>query len=272
MHRSGTTLLSQALINHGLFMGKYREKNEEALFFLKLNSWMLRQANATWDAPENFLHGSDKFYERMARVCEDHVRSPFKFLKYLGLNRFANKDSIRKSKISWGWKDPRTTFTLPVWQKIYPEAKILHIYRNPVDVAQSLRKRAIMEEISFRPNIATRLKENLLIGRIPYTGSFNVMNLYNGFKLWSLYVNKALQYEGALHIKYEDLLQSPQPTLSKIIRSVNLEVDETTMALTAGQFDKSRRFAFVKSDELCTFYERIKSDPLVKKLGYSDIL
>ena len=274
MHRSGTSMLTRFIHESGVFIGKKGKMgpNSEAFFFQRINEWMLFQKGATWDSTNNLKFNSKFTNDNLVDVVNNRLQPIIHTRNYLDYKDLVSNGNLLECNFNWGWKDPRTTFTLPVWQKIYPEAKILHIYRNPVDVAQSLRKRAIMQEMSFRPNIKTRLKENLLIGKNQYTGSFNVMNLYNGFKLWSLYVNKALQYEGALHIKYEDLLQSPQPTLSKIIRSVNLEVDEITMALTAGQFDKSRRFAFVKSDELCTFYERIKSDPLVKKLGYSDIL
>jgi hypothetical protein len=41
----------------------------------------------------------------------------------------------------WGWKDPRSTFTLPLWLCLFPNAKIINIKRHGVDVAQSLRVR-----------------------------------------------------------------------------------------------------------------------------------
>ena len=41
----------------------------------------------------------------------------------------------------WGWKSPLTTFTLPIWLDLVPHAKVIHIYRHGVDVANSLRQR-----------------------------------------------------------------------------------------------------------------------------------
>ncbi len=42
---------------------------------------------------------------------------------------------------SWGWKDPRNTFTLPMWLKVFPNAKVIHVLRDKESVARSLMKR-----------------------------------------------------------------------------------------------------------------------------------
>ncbi|MBW1793701.1 MAG: sulfotransferase [Deltaproteobacteria bacterium] len=41
----------------------------------------------------------------------------------------------------WGWKDPRTTLTLPLWLKLFPKARIIHVIRNGIDSALSLWRR-----------------------------------------------------------------------------------------------------------------------------------
>lgn len=41
----------------------------------------------------------------------------------------------------WGWKDPRSSLTLPFWRKILPEMHYIVCVRNPVDVVNSLLKR-----------------------------------------------------------------------------------------------------------------------------------
>jgi hypothetical protein len=43
--------------------------------------------------------------------------------------------------MAWGWKDPRNSITLPVWLKLFPDARVIHIVRNGVDVAESLYRR-----------------------------------------------------------------------------------------------------------------------------------
>src|SRR5439155_5522042 len=40
----------------------------------------------------------------------------------------------------WGWKDPRTSLTLPFWQTLV-EPKLVVCLRNPLEVAVSLHRR-----------------------------------------------------------------------------------------------------------------------------------
>ncbi|MEZ5023867.1 MAG: sulfotransferase [Chitinophagales bacterium] len=56
----------------------------------------------------------------------------------MGPHRF--KD-IRDLDIPWGWKEPRNSFTLEFYKELFPDAKIIHIYRNPIDSANSYLKR-----------------------------------------------------------------------------------------------------------------------------------
>ena len=32
---------------------------------------------------------------------------------------------VRDIPFPWGWKDPRNSITLPLWLRLYPEAKII---------------------------------------------------------------------------------------------------------------------------------------------------
>jgi hypothetical protein len=41
----------------------------------------------------------------------------------------------------WGWKDPRTTLTLPFWQELVPDAKYVICLRNPADAISSMQRR-----------------------------------------------------------------------------------------------------------------------------------
>ncbi len=42
---------------------------------------------------------------------------------------------------TWGWKDPRTTLTLPFWRDLVPNARYVICVRNPVDAISSLQRR-----------------------------------------------------------------------------------------------------------------------------------
>ena len=41
----------------------------------------------------------------------------------------------------WGWKDPRTALTLPIWARIFPRPAGWTVVRNGVDVAIGTRRR-----------------------------------------------------------------------------------------------------------------------------------
>ena len=43
----------------------------------------------------------------------------------------------------WGWKDPRTSLTLPFWTDLFPNLKIIVCVRNPVEVVMSLARRGL---------------------------------------------------------------------------------------------------------------------------------
>ena len=68
MHRSGTTLLSKLLENAGIFMGNKKEINNEALFFLKFNEYIFKQASASWDSPINLKFTNNFFKENIKRI------------------------------------------------------------------------------------------------------------------------------------------------------------------------------------------------------------
>ena len=42
----------------------------------------------------------------------------------------------------WGWKDPRTSLTLPYWLRLFPTARVIHVHRDPAQAARSLHARA----------------------------------------------------------------------------------------------------------------------------------
>jgi len=46
----------------------------------------------------------------------------------------------------WGFKDPRTLLMTDAWREICPEARFVGIFRNPVAVCRSLRRRSQMTE------------------------------------------------------------------------------------------------------------------------------
>lgn len=277
MHRSGTSILARILEELGLFVGyKKNERNNEALFFYKLNEWMLDQGNATWDNPHNFDFINNFFKKEIVRVLNFHLKG-FRRIEYLGFKNFLKYKDIRNLDFPWGWKDPRNTFTIDIWKELFPNAKILHVYRNPVDVAESLRKREFEIQKRYKRDIGKTVKEILLIGKVGYQNSISAQNLYEGIQLWQEYVEKALSLdvdfkENILHLRYETLLENPEEILKNILTFLELKVRESDVSKVAKNISPDRKFAFTREKELIEVYNQIRDKEIMKRLGYYNII
>jgi hypothetical protein len=72
-----------------------------------------------------------------------------RFAKIFGYRRSLKGWWLRhrvKSGKPWGWKEPRTTLFAQSWLRIFPDARFIHVVRNPLAVALSIRHR----ELRFR--------------------------------------------------------------------------------------------------------------------------
>lgn len=142
MHRSGTSLVAQVLEEIGLFLGWRKDINHEAWFFLRLNDWLLHQCGGAWDQPAPIRHLLANPLGR--RMVGDYLRFMLgapRAATFLGPWQYLRYRSVAAIDRPWRWKDPRNTFTLPLWLDLFPEARIVHIYRHGVDVAASLKRR-----------------------------------------------------------------------------------------------------------------------------------
>ena len=276
MHRSGTGMISSMLEMLGLFGGYKQEKNHEALFFLRLNEWIFDQANASWDNPYNFSFVNENFKKEIIRVMKLHL-SGYRRWEYLGTEKFLKYKSIKEIDFPWGWKDPKNTFTVGIWKEIFPDAKILHIYRNPVDVAESLRRREIRVIEEFNRNFKKAVKEFFLLRKVYYQYSLRIQNINEGIKLWQEYINKAFSLneefkENILHVRYETFLENPEVNLKNILGFIKLPVNESHLAAVAKSIKAERRFAFIKDENLIKLYQQIRENDVMKKLDYHNII
>jgi len=144
MHRSGTSMLSRILQEAGLFMGDKREENDEALFFLDFNTWILKQTNSNWDCPNCYKFSNQKFKNHIIDAFKRRSKSIFT-LKYLGLKKYIKYRSLDNIDFNWGWKDPRNSITLDIW---------------------SLKVRSIRSEERFKDSIKTKINELLYRRRL----------------------------------------------------------------------------------------------------------
>jgi sulfotransferase family protein len=152
MHRSGTSLAAGMLAMLGVYMGPdlviptaggpdsvelYRSGYAESEDFRRVNDLLLQRACATWCDVDPYLERvqDPRFAPKAARLLR---RATFGSLR-----RSYLRGLRRRQPLSWGWKDPRNSLTLRFWLELFPEARIIHVRRDPEAVAASLHRRAI---------------------------------------------------------------------------------------------------------------------------------
>jgi hypothetical protein len=115
----------------------------------------------------------------------------------------------QQNKPHWGDKTPDYVTEIPLLAKLFPEARIIHIYRDGRDVALSW--------------IQAR---------------FTPQNMYTAARLWKSWVSAgrragaALPREMYLELRYEQLLAQPRETMQRVCEFVGEPFDEAVLRLT----------------------------------------
>lgn len=268
MHRSGTSLVSNLIESQGVFMGDKKQGDHEPVFFLDINENIFKLINASWDTPDNFAYANNFFSSNINKFIYYQLRSR-DAIKYFGFLNYLKNHNFHKIPYHWGWKDPRNTFTITYWHQLFPNAKIVHVYRNPVDVANSLRKRQtkFMERFVSNKNFEKYAIKNNFMGT-----SYKCLQLNEGFALWEKYVQKAFNTNIEMfHLKYEDLLAAPEENISDLLNFISVTKKADKIEKMLSDIDVTRKYAFVGNQELEQFYLSIKNTKSVIDLGYQNI-
>ncbi len=141
MHRSGTSLLTGSLEAAGLHLGDVnhaarfnRKGNKENESIRRFHNGLLRKSRAAWHRPPNRQIEWNEADEGRARsLIEPYLRSDR----------------------PWGFKDPRTIWTVEGWLRLLPGARLIGVFRHPSLVVHSLVARHLNTVIE--PDEALRL-------------------------------------------------------------------------------------------------------------------
>jgi hypothetical protein len=273
-------MLAGLLQQLNLYIGRDLDSNNESFFFKRINDWLLTQANASWHNPSPIQYAPDYYKKLMVEIVSHRLNS-FNRVNYLGFSKTLKHKSIRQLSFNWGWKDPRNTFTIDIWREIFPESKIIHIYRHPVDVVKSMYKREDEFDFIVKDNPSKTGLKKLCYGyKLPtrklYCQPFKTLD-YNGiFDLWKEYVSKALyvchnNQDKIIHISYEEILKNPLEVLKRVVNFADLSLSEEDICNAANKINPQRRLAFLEDKSLREYYHQIKDDSLVRKLNYDNI-
>lgn len=278
MHRSGTSLIARALDDMGLFLGVDKDANHEARFFRYADEWLLRQSGGAWDYPEPFhLLLADETVRNLAvRYLDGLMASPY-VVRYLGWRQFWRWRKPKNLSIPWGWKDPRLTFTLPVWLDLFPEARVIYVKRHGVDVAASLQKR--QQALIMQSERGMAAKRPFFLRDWPrkrrgegFTNSLRCATLEGGFSLWESYLREAAGHAIALgdrffELRYEDFLVDPVANLRALSQFTGLSVNEEMIEQVATAVNPHRAFAYRQDPALQAWAEKVESR--LAKWGYT---
>jgi hypothetical protein len=245
-HRSGTSVLVSVLRNNSGFFGNAINGHEESLFFFKLNEYLLSFFKASWDKPYNVF-----------TAINDQQLDLIKLFGLIDVNEFEIPVFLNSFQLFlcrmqyykfWGWKDPRTSLLLPLWTKIFPNAKVLHICRNGMDVALSLYRREIKRD----------RKDSLF--------AEDLTSIDGAFQLWRVYENSILQRSNELtnylRIKYEDLLELKPEVLTQLNNFCGIEIN-----VQANMIRQENKGKCAK--EFPQYSDKFRADDVMKTLGYS---
>jgi len=278
MSRSGTSMLMRMLDELGLFVGEKLTRNHESVFFRKINDWLLTQTSGGLENPETIKY---LLRDKEARgLYGDFVRFSMttpEVILFLGFRKYLRVRSPLNLDVPWGWKDPRNTFTLPFWLDLFPDARVIHIYRHPLDIANSLitrRKRGLSRltdrHKKLRPFYWYYLVKKFLMKNRLFV-DIRGGTLEEGFAIWEEYLKEARSHVNALEdrameVKYEEFLENPRQILRTLADFCGLEATQEQINKTASQANKSRAYAYRSNLELEEFSKKISDN--LKSYGY----
>lgn len=278
MSRSGTSMLTRMLDELGLFVGKRVTGNHEAIFFRDLNDWLLTQCSGGLENPGTikYLLRDKEARSLFGDFVKYAMRTP-RVISFLGLKKYIRYRTPARLDIPWGWKDPRNTFTLPFWLDIFPDAKVIHIFRHPLDIINSLRTRRARglsrlrdRHARLKPLYWFYLMRRFIGGRRVFV-DLRGASLDEGLMLWEEYMKEARERVAELgargiEIRYEDFLENPNDVLKTLYDFCGLVAHKGEIEKSASQVNKSRGYAFLKDPELKA-YSAVIADRL-KSYGY----
>ncbi len=199
MHNSGTSMLTEILHKSGIFFGANMKHHESHFFTVFINDKLIMDGGDNWtQLPLMSIEEVLSFEDTIGPVIKNHWLIDYLQWGYDGVS-------------AWGIKDPRLCVLLPLYIKLFPGAKIVHIRRNPEDVAASLSGK--------------------------YKAGVGVLNDFTHWKtLTEAYTERVLEYSdqcsGYIELSYEEYCRDPKPQTRKLFQFLDLPfTDQTDLLL-----------------------------------------
>ena|ERR1022692_1986198 len=165
MHRSGTSMVAGLLNGSGIYMGSTFRKPlpENPLGFFEEESFRILNDDLLHKAGYTVKEWSTDF---SGIVPDAEAVSG-------AINLITHFDRTHNN---WGWKDPRTCLTIPVWLKALQSLNVLHktniivVERSVQSVSQSLIARGNVADFRHGEALCAMYRKNREKGMLDYAG------------------------------------------------------------------------------------------------------
>jgi len=200
MHNSGTSMLTEILHDAGVFFGVSMKHHESHFFTNFINDRLIMGGGDQWaKLPLMPVEEVLSFEEVISPLIKSYWLVDYLQWGYDGTS-------------PWGIKDPRLCVLLPLYLRIFPGAKVVHIQRRPEDVAASL------------------------------SGKFKAgVGILDDFEHWKAltqaYTQRVLDYSGEcaayFELSYEEFCQDPGPLAQELFNYLGILFSDNTPNLLA---------------------------------------
>lgn len=243
MHRSGTSLVSRLMKGLGVFLGMDSDHElSESLLFVAINDWCLGAAGARWDEPRSWTadapgrHGAEDMARRTLHACFG--------ANYLGSGNAAGTASVYGR---WGWKDPRNTLLLRLWDRIFPGLRCVFVVRNATDTVDSLvrRHRDYLERFAGQPAGIVGAEDGVLgyINQTPVGATCATAEGANALQqayLAEVERGAAELGDRALVVDFDRLARDPERQIERLAAFCGIEARTDVLQRLARSVDRSR--------------------------------
>lgn len=198
MHNSGTSILAEIIHESGIFLGNNMEHYESHLFSIYINDLLIMKGGKNWSKlPILSIDEVMSYRDTIGSFVKKHWMADYIQWGYDGISK-------------WGIKDPRLCVLLPLYLDIFPQAKVIHIRRNPDDVAASLCQR-----------------NKRGVGKLD--------DFHHWRKLTLDYTERVIEYSNISHayheIKYEEFCTNSEPVTNALFEFLNIHFTSDTKQL-----------------------------------------
>lgn len=194
---SGTRVIQTIVEKAGVFMGEFLNSSKDAMDFEPfldeiINPILQATHSLNYNVADLPLSLREKAMSQLAKIANDFVAA------------------APSEASSWGWKNPRTIYILPLIHAIFPNMRFIHVLRDGRDMALSSNQNQLRKHYSS------------LFGRDCQ------MTSQESIQLWAK-ANSEIQEWAFQHldqnyhwISFEQLCQYPETVISELVKKLQI--------------------------------------------------